>query len=88
MDPERERQQRDLQRATLLLETMPREELVEMLQDILFNERSDDTRKLSDWMAYQIIIQDETRAARKLLAQLGKVSTTEHMLFGTLDQVH
>lgn len=76
MDDERGRQQRDLQRATLLLETMSREELVDMLHDILFNERSDDTHKLSDWMAFQIIIQDETRDARKLLAQLGKVSAT------------
>lgn len=84
MDDERERQQHDLQRATNLLETMSREELVDMLHDILFNERSDDTRKLSDWMAFQIIIQDETRDARKLLAQLGKVSTTHlHELSGT-----
>lgn len=81
MDDERERQQHDLQRATKLLETMSREELVDMLHDILFNERSDDTRKLSDWMAFQIIIQDETRDARKLLAQLGKVSATRlHVL--------
>lgn len=83
MDDERERQQHDLQRATKLLETMSREELVDMLHDILFNERSDDTRKLSDWMAFQIIIQDETRDARKLLAQLGKVSATRlHVLRG------
>lgn len=74
MDEERERQRRDLQRATELLETMSREELVDMLHDILYNERSDDTRKLSDWMAFQIIIQDETRDARRLLAELGKVS--------------
>lgn len=74
MDDEHERQQRDLQRATMLLETMSREEMVEMLLDILFNERSDDTRKLSDWMAFQIILHHETRHARKLLAQLGKVS--------------
>lgn len=81
MDDERERQQRDLQRATELLETMSREELVEMLHDILFNERSDDTRKLSDWMAFQIIIQDETRDARRLLAQLGKVSAARLRVF-------
>lgn len=56
MDKERERQRRDLQRATELLDTMSREELVDMLHDILFNERLDDTRKLSDWMAFQIII--------------------------------
>ncbi|KAK2608084.1 hypothetical protein N8I77_006718 [Diaporthe amygdali] len=72
MNDERERQQRDLERATLLLETMSRDEMFEMLLDILLNERSDDTRKLSDWMAFQIIIQDETRAARKLLTGLGK----------------
>lgn len=88
MDEERERQQRDLQRATELLETMSREELVDMLHDILFNERSDDTRKLSDWMAFQIIIQDETRDARKLLAQLGKVSAAHVRAFQDLDQVH
>ncbi|KAK7728230.1 hypothetical protein SLS63_006678 [Diaporthe eres] len=72
MDDDRERQQRDLRRATVLLKRMERQELVDMLHDILFNERSDDTRKLSDWMAFQIIIQDETHDARKLLAQLGK----------------
>lgn len=88
MDDERERQQHDLQRATKLLEKMSREELVDMLHDILFNERSDDTRKLSDWMAFQIIIQDETRDARKLLAQLGKVSATHlHALWDPV-QVH
>lgn len=88
MEDERERQQRDLQRATQLLETMPREELVDMLHDILFNERSDDTRKLSDWMAFQIIIQDETRDARKLLAQLGKVSAAHLGVLQDLDQVY
>lgn len=88
MEDERERQQRDLQRATQLLETMSREELVEMLHDILFNERSDDTRKLSDWMAFQIIIQDETRDARKLLAQLGKVSAAHLRVLQDLDQVY
>lgn len=74
MDDEHERQQRDLQRATTLLETMSREEMAEILLDILFNGRSDDTRKLSDWMAFQIILHDETRHARKFLAQIGKVS--------------
>lgn len=88
MDEERERQQRDLQRATELLETMSREELVDMLHDILFNERSDDTRKLSDWMAFQIILQDETRDARRLLAQLGKVSAARLRVLQDLDQVH
>jgi hypothetical protein len=53
---------------------MPREDILELLLDILSNERSDDTRKLSDWMAFQIILHDETRRARELLAQLGKVS--------------
>lgn len=77
MDDDHERQQRDLQRASKLLDTMSREELGDMLRDILFNESSDDTRKLSDWMAFQIIIQDETRHARKLLAQLGKVSAIQ-----------
>lgn len=88
MNDERERQQRDLQRATELLEVMSREELVDMLHDILFNDRSDDTRKLSDWMAFQIIIQDETRDARKLLAQLGKVSAAHVRAFQDLDQVY
>lgn len=74
MNDEHERQQRDLQRATTLLETMSREDMVELLLEILSNERSDDTRKLSDWMAFQIILHDATRQARKLLAQLGKVS--------------
>lgn len=88
MDDERERQQHDLQRATMLLERMSREELVDMLKDILFNERSDDTRKLSDWMAFQIIIQDETRDARKLLAQLGKVSATRLHVLRCRGQAH
>lgn len=74
MDDEHERQRRDLQRATGLLQTMTREEMAEMLLDILLNERSDDTRKLSDWMAFQIILHDDTRRERELLAQLGKVS--------------
>lgn len=81
MDNDRERQQRDLRRATLLLETISRDELVGMLRDILSNDRSDDTRKLSDWMAFQIIIQDETCDARKLLAQLGKVSANHPLVF-------
>lgn len=59
-----------------------------MLHDILFNERSDDTRKLSDWMAFQIIIQDETRDARRLLAQLGKVSAARLRVLQDLEQVH
>ena len=75
MDDDDERQQRDLRRATALLESMSREDIVEMLLDILSNERSDNTRRLSDWMAFQIILHDETRHARKLLAQLGKVSS-------------
>lgn len=88
MDDERERQQRDLQRSIALLETMSREELVDMLHDILYNERSDDTRKLSDWMAFQIIMQDETRDARRLLAQLGKVSANHLHVFWHPFQVH
>lgn len=88
MDEEHERQWRDLQRATELLETMSQEELVDMLHDILFNERSDDTRKLSDWMAFQIIIQDETRDARRMLAELGKVSAARLRVLQHLDQVH
>lgn len=39
MDDDCERQQRDLQRATMLLETMPREELIDILHDILSNGR-------------------------------------------------
>lgn len=74
MDDEHERQRRDLRRATRLLETMSREEMVEMLLDILSNERSDDTRKLSDWMAFQIILHDDIRRGHELLTQLGKVS--------------
>lgn len=88
MDDEHGRQQHDLQRATMLLETMSREEMAEMLLDILFNERSDDTRKLSDWMAFQIILHDETRHARKLLAQLGKVSRSHRRAVEGSSQVH
>jgi hypothetical protein len=88
MNDEHERQQRDLRRATSLLGSMPREEMVEMLLDILSNERSDNTRRLSDWMAFQIILHDETRHARKLLAQLGKVSSCHLRVIWVSNQVH
>lgn len=59
-----------------------------MLHDILFNDRSDDTCKLSDWMAFQIIIQDETRDARKLLSQLGKVNADHTHIVCNPGQIH
>ncbi|KAI3395814.1 hypothetical protein diail_827 [Diaporthe ilicicola] len=71
MDDERERQQRDLEQALLLLERMSREDMFELLHGILLNDRSDDTRKLSDWMAFQIIL-GETPEMRTLLQELGK----------------
>ncbi|KAL1850719.1 hypothetical protein Daus18300_012797 [Diaporthe australafricana] len=55
MDEERERRRLDLARATRLLHTMSREDMFELLYVILYNQRSDDTRKLSDWMASKII---------------------------------
>lgn len=72
MDEERERRQRDLAHATRLLHTMSREDMFELLHYILYNERSDDTRTLSDWMAFQVILA-ETCETRKLRQQLGKV---------------